>query len=110
MRKFIKLFLFLQPAPSLTNSRIFSPEFDYCPAVVKGAADILRAGSEEDNKEEEDDKEEEDNKEEEDDNNLGIKAGPGPGRVKAFFPIVQPRFSFFGPEVRLKYWTHVFIM
>ena len=98
MRKFIKLFLFLQPAPSLTNSRIFSPEFDYCPAVVKGAADILRAGSEEDNKEEEDD------------NNLGIKAGPGPGRVKAFFPIVQPRFSFFGPEVRLKYWTHVFIM
>ena len=98
MRKFIKLFLFLQPAPSLTNSRIFSPEFDYCPAVVKGAADILRAGSEEDNKEEEDD------------NNLGIKAGPGPGRVKAFFPIVQPRFSFFGPEVGLKYWTHVFIM
>ena len=98
MRKFIKLFLFLQPAPSLTNSRIFSPEFDYCPAVVKGAADILRAGSEEDNKEEEDD------------NNLGIKAGPGPGRVKAFFPIVQPRFSFFGPEVLLKYWTHVFIM
>ena len=47
MRKFIKLFLFLQPAPSLTNSRIFSPEFDYCPAVVKGAADILRAGLEE---------------------------------------------------------------
>ena len=44
---------------------------------MKGAADILRAGSEEDNKEEEDD------------NNLGIKAGPGPGRVKAFFPIVQ---------------------
>ena len=30
---------------------------------MKGAADILRAGSEEDNKEEEDDKEEEDNKE-----------------------------------------------
>ena len=83
MRKFIKLFLFLQPAPSLTNSRIFSPEFDYCPAVVKGAADILRAGSEEDNKEEEDD------------NNLGIKAGPGPGRVKAFFSNRSTPFFLF---------------